>query len=399
MTVEAMEGMAAEAPASTEEAGSAYVDQAVIGYLLYGVGAVTAFLAAALALSDAEAALHSSVLALGLLGAGLAGDRIDGRIGVKRANVLAYVLLAVASICIVTAPAFVVTLAGAGMVGVSVGLLLAHVNRALTRGGGALAQVRMSRAALVAMVGSISVPIVIGLGENSGPGWQLAFVVAGGLIVMGLWATRWRRDIPVIATERVGQLSSGYWLAWWLLVLVVSVEFAIVFWASTLVERQAGVSLGDATLVAAAFYAGMAASRLALSFPVVGGRDPVMLMRLGLVVALGGSLLAWVADDVTLAALGIFLGGVGVGAQYPLCVSVALALVPNVQDKGSARLILASGVAILVAPFVLGVAADAADVSTAWLLIPAVTVAALLLSVPVSRTRRGDPPGGGLARD
>ena len=52
-------------------------------------------------------------------------------------------------------------------------------------------------------------------------------------------------------------------------------------------------------------------------------------------------------------------------------------------------LILASGVAILVAPFVLGVAADAAGVSAAWLLIPALSVAALALSVPVSRARSG----------
>jgi len=381
-----------EVPASRGEAGSAYVDQVVIGYLLYGVGAVTAFLAAALALSDAEAALHSSLLAIGLLGAGLAGDRIDTLIGAKRANVLAYVLLAIASVCIATAPAYVVTLAGAGMVGVSVGLLLAHVNRALTRGGGALAQVRMSRAALVAMAGSISVPIVIGLGENSGVGWQLAFVVAGGLIAIGLLGTRWRQDARVVSVRHVGRLTKGYWLAWWLLVLVVSVEFAIVFWASTLVERQVGVSLADATIVAASFYAGMAASRLGLSFTTVGGRDPMMLMRLGLALALAGSLLAWSAGDVVVAGLGIFLGGVGVGFQYPLCVSVALALVPDLQDKGSARLILASGVAILVAPFVLGVAADAAGVSTAWLLIPAVGVAALLLTIPVSRARHGYPP-------
>jgi MFS family permease len=376
-----------EAPASTLEVRSAYVDQAVVGYLLYGVGAVTAFLAAALALSDAEAALHSSLLAIGLLGAGFAGDRVDALIGARNANVLAYVLLAIASVCIATAPAYVITLAGAGLIGVSVGLLLAHVNRALTRGGGALAQIRMSRAALVAMFGSMSVPVVIGLGENSGLGWQLAFVVAGGLIVVGIWGTRWRLDATAAVVSTAGRLTRNYWLAWWLLVLVVSVEFAIVFWASTLVERQLGVALADATLVAASFYVGMAVSRFALSFPAIGGRDPIALMRVGLVVALAGSLLAWSADDVAMAAVGILLGGVGVGFQYPLCVAVALALVPNLQDKGAARLILASGVAILAAPLVLGVAADAAGVSTAWLLIPAVTVAALALTVPVARAR------------
>ena len=90
---------------------------------------------------------------------------------------------------------------------------------------------------------------------------------------------------------------------------------------------------------------------------------------------------------LSFAAVGIFLGGVGAGFQYPLGVAIALALVPGLQDKGSARLILASGVAILVAPFVLGVAADLTGVSTAWLLIPAVSLVAVALTVPVGRAR------------
>jgi fucose permease len=171
-------------------------------------------------------------------------------------------------------------------------------------------------------------------------------------------------------------------------VLGVSVEFSLVFWASTLVERQVGISLADATLVAAGFYAGMATSRIALSLHVVSQRDPITLMRLGLAIALVGTVLAWATGSLLPAAVGIYLGGVGTGFQYPLGVSVALSLVPGLQDRGSARLILASGVAILVAPFVLGVAADAAGVSTAWLLIPALCAAALALSVAVGRARR-----------
>jgi MFS family permease len=184
-----------------------------------------------------------------------------------------------------------------------------------------------------------------------------------------------------------GRLPGRYWLSWVLIVLVVSVEFAIVFWASSLVQRQVGISLGDATLVAAGFYAGMASARVGLSLHVVGGQDPLRLMRGGIVTALLGSLVAWAAASVEQAVLGIYLGGLGTGFLYPLGIAVALALVPGLEDRGSARLILASGVAILVAPFVLGVVADVSAVSTAWLLIPALCLAALGLSVPVSRAR------------
>ncbi len=377
----------ADAPASSSETRSAYLDQSVVGYLLYGVGAVTAFLAAALSLSDATAALHSSLLAVGLLIAGLTGDWIDARLGPRSAHRIAYLLLAVASACLATAPALVVTLAGALMVGLGAGLLLARINRTLTRGGGTLARVRMGRAALVAMIAVISVPIAISIGESSGLGWQLALVVAVVLIAAGLWASRARREVSAQVATEVGRLHGRFWLAWWLIVLAVSVEFSIVFWASTLVERQVGISLGNATLVAASFYAGMATTRVGLSLHLVGGRDPIRLMRIGLAVALLGSLLAWGAHGVALAGLGIYLGGLGTGLLYPLGVSVALALAPGLQDRASARLILASGIAILVAPFLLGLSAEMSGVSMAWLLVPALCLAALGLSVPVGRSR------------
>jgi MFS family permease len=376
-----------DAPASTFEVRSSYLDQSVIGYLLYGVGAVTAFLAVVLSLSDAEAALHSSALAVGIALAGLAGERLDGLLGARIAHAGAYLLLAIASVCLAFAPAYGVTLVGALAAGLGTGLLLAHVNRTLTRGGGTLARVRMGRAALVAMVASLSVPLVIGLGENSGVGWQLAFVPAGVLILLGLGMTRGRRDATPEMTVLVGRLPGRYWLAWWLLVLVVSVEFSIVFWASTLVERQIGISLGDATLVATMFYAGMGTARVALSFHLVSGHDPLWLIRGSLAVALLGSLLAWSSSGIELAGLGIYLAGLGTGFLYPLGVTVALALVPGMQDRGSARLILASGVAILVSPLALGVAADIAGVSVGWLLVPGLCLAALALSVPVSRAR------------
>lgn len=377
----------ADAPASVFEVRSSYLDQSVIGYLLYGVGAVTAFLAVVLSLSDAEAALHSSALAIGIAVAGLAGDRLDALLGARPAHAVAYLLLALASVCLATAPAYAVTLAGAAAAGLGTGLLLAHVNRTLTRGGGTLARVRMGRAALVAMVASLSVPLVIGLGENSGLGWQLAFVPAGLLILVGLAMTKGRRDSLPEVSVLAGRLPGRYWLAWWLLVLVVSVEFSIVFWASTLVERQVGISLADATLVATLFYAGMGTARIGLSFHIVSGRDPLRLIRGSLAVALLGSLLAWASSSIELAGLGIYLGGLGTGFLYPLGVTVALALVPGMQDRGSARLILASGVAILVSPLALGLAADLAGVSIGWLLVPGLCLAALALSVPVGRAR------------
>jgi MFS family permease len=376
-----------EEPASEAAVRSAYLDQAAVGYLLYGVGAVTAFIAAALALSDAVAALHSSSLAVGLLLAGASGDRLAERLGPRSFHLLGYLLLAIASACLALAPALPVTLAGAGFVGFATGMLLASLNRALTRGGGSLARVRMGRAALVAMAAVLAVPLAIGLGEISGLGWQVVFLGAAVLLVAGVRGPGGVAPARPLPATAGGPLPRRYWLGWWLVVLGVAVEFSDVFWASTLVSRQVGLDLEDATLVAAGFYAGMATTRVGLSSHRLGRRDPIAVIRVGFVLALVGALLAWASTEVVLVALGIYLVGVGIGAQYPLGVSVTLSLVPEVADKASARLLMASGVAILVAPLVLGSIADQAGVSVGWLLLPATCLVALALSVPVDRAR------------
>jgi hypothetical protein len=84
----------------------------------------------------------------------------------------------------------------------------------------------------------------------------------------------------------------------------------------------------------------------------------------------------------------MFVGGLGLDVLYPLAAAIALATAPRQPAAAAARLVLASGLAILVAPFVLGVAAELTGVATAWLLIPAIYLAALALTVPLSRGPR-----------
>jgi MFS family permease len=380
-------GLTAQVP-TTFEVRSGYLDQAVIGYLIYGVGAVTAFLAVVLSLSDAQAALHSSALAVGFVVAGLVGDRLDALLGVRLVHVVAYLGLSAAIIGLVLAPAFVVTLASAFAVGLGSALILAHINRVLTSAGGTLARVRMGRATFVSMIASLCVPLVIGFGVDQGLGWQVVALPAAVLLAIGIVAAGRQSDRARQVRPTKARLPSVYWLAWTLLVLVVSVEFAIVFWASSLIERQVGIPLGDATLIVSGFYAGMALARVMLSSHAVGRLDPVWLMRGGIAVAMVGTLLAWLARSVEPAAVGIFLGGLGVGFQYPLGAAVALSMAPGQERQASSRLVMASGLAILLSPLALGVAADLVGVSTAWLLIPGLCVAAIALSVPVARARQ-----------
>lgn len=364
-----------------------YLDQAAIGYLIYMVGAVTAFLAAALALSDAQAGLHSSAAAVGIIGASLLSHRLDHRFGLRAVHLGALAVLALAALLMAWAPAFAVTLLGAAGVGLGCGLLLGHVNAAVTVSGGVRALIQLTRSTLVSMIFSVMVPVSIGIGIAIGVGW--AFVVVPVFLLVGIaaWATRSRAERLPSSTSTVGRLPRGYWLSWLLTVLVVCVEFGILFWASSVVESSTGVSLADATLTISVYIGGIIVGRAALSTHVVGRNDPVWLLRAGLAVTFIGSTLVWLAPSYEIAALGMFISGLGLGWLYPICGSMTMATAPHLPTIAATRLVMASGVALLSAPFILGVVADVTGVVSAWLILPVICVVSALLTVPVALAR------------
>ena len=366
----------------------AYIDQAALGYLIYMLGALSAFLATTLALSDAQAGLHSSAMAAGLIGAGLVGHRLDVRFGSRAVHLGALAILALAIALIAWAPAFAVTLAGALAMGAGCGLLLSHVNAAVSAVGGVRALVQFTRSTLVSMLSSVTVPVVIGLGIALGVGWQ--FVALPAVLLIGIaaassWGQARSTEGPAPAHM---SLPRGFWLPWLLVVLVVCIEFGVLFWAATMVERSTGASLADATLTISVFIVGVVLARTAVSIPAVGRTDPIVLLRISLALALLGSLAVWASTSYELSVAAMLVGGVGLGVLYPVSASVTLATAPDQAALASGRVVLASGIAMLVAPFVLGMAAEVSSVLTAWLLIPAICVASLLLTVPVARRQR-----------
>ena len=328
----------------------AYRDLGVVGYLLYGVGAVSPFIRDTLGLSDTVTGLHSSLVAVGFLAAGVLADRLDRRAGASRVHAAAALLAAAATLLLAWAPAVGVTLLAASLIGLALGVFLGHVNDLLGSGGDADARLRLLRANVFAMMGPFVVPIIISLGLAIGVGWQLVFLPAL-VLVASTFRDAWRFGIPLGARPAVrGHLPRAYWLGWLLLVAMIGVEFAFAFWGATLVERRTGASIGDAALAAGGFFGGMLAGRVVLSLPAAGTIAPRLLVRGGLVLSISGAMLAWAAGEPALGAAGLLLAGLGVAGLYPLGVSMTLPLGAAAPAAAAARLTLATGVAILVAP-------------------------------------------------
>jgi hypothetical protein len=368
---------------------ASYAALAAVGYVIYGLGSAGPYLRAALGLSDAAVGLHSTALAVGLVAAGSLAAELGRRLGERIIRGLAVACLAVAIVLIASAASIAVTLAGGGLVGFGAGTLLGYANASLGAAGGARARRHLARGNVWAMVSAFAAPLALASAAAAGPGWSLGLAPAAGLLVIVALDLRRAPSVPVVSGMNAGRtgLSKAFWQAWAYVVAVVAVEFAVVFWAATLVERRAGVSVPEATSIAALFLGGMFVGRLAMGYGLAAGRPPRHGAWAALSLAAVGGLLAWITTAPAVAGVALFVAGVGVAGLYPLGVAAALATAPGQLPLAGNRLTIASGLAILVAPLTLGAIADATGVVVGWGLVIALVLVGFWLATGLSGER------------
>jgi hypothetical protein len=362
---------------------TAYLVMAAEGFLVYAVGFITPYVQESLHVAPWLAQMPNSLMAIGLGVGGAAARPLNARFGADR-TIRAWILGFALSGVLLAAPIHIaVTMAGGFVYGAALGAWLVHVNSSLGQGdGGAM---RLTRANLWSVAGGLVGPIVLAAAASSIGWWYGALTPVPFLLVLAFVTPGSpARDQPTADGFAEPPLSREFWLAWLFLTLCIGAEFSYVVWGAQVVVSRTGVAIETATGLAAAFSAGMVGGRLAASFIHLGRPVQVRVLRVGAAVTLAGALLVWAAWRPEIAALGLFLGGLGMAPVYPFGASLALAHAPFAPVRASARLTLASSVSILAAPLVLGIVAGALGIVAAWLLVVALLAAAVLLVLRVS---------------
>lgn len=358
-----------------------YLFMACEGYLIYAVGFITPYVETELGVPHWMAVLPNSTVAIGImLGSAVAG-RALARLGPTVTVRLWAVMMAASGALLAVPVSLVPILLGALVFGIAVAGLLVHANSALAgRRNGVL----LVRSNLWSVVGGVIAPLALSAAART-VGWNLGVLLAAPVLIalaVVLPGSPARDATDDGLDER--PLGRPYWLAWTYLALCIGAEFSFVAWGAQVAGRQAGLTVADATALASMFVLGMVAGRALLTGPI-GARAPVALLLRGCtLLAAAGALLLWVAPVPVLAGLGLFLGGLGIAPMYPFGATLALAHAPLAPVRASARLTAASGLAIIVAPLVLGIVAGVTGVVGAWSLVPVLLAVALvvLLNVP-----------------
>ena len=359
----------------------AYLLLIYFSLILNCLGPITSFVRSEHQLTFGQAGLLGSSFAAGFVAASLVAAKISRTLGPWRTVSLACAGLLSGSLLICTGKTYLVLLAGSFLAGTLGSLLITEIPLLLVREHRAHSRVAITEANGLASASTIFAPALLSLAEQGHFGWRTAFlapfllVVACAFVFLRYRPMVGRLSIPASCSAR-RKPGAAFWTVWLLLLLSVAVEFSVIFWATDFF-RQTGLSdPAQAGAVLIVFFAAMSGGRL-LGSLLAATISASRIITVSLFTAFGGSILYCQAPTVILRLVALAVVGLGISNLYPSFLSLALSKADETEASG--RTTLASGIAILVFPFILGGVADLTNIRQAQVLIPCILVTIFLI--------------------
>lgn len=368
-----------------------WVSYWMLGYFAYleaVLGPVMPFLRGDLHLSYAVASLHFSAFALGAVATGTLGDRVVLRFGRRRAFWGGGAGMALGAALIAVSPVAVGTVSGALLMGSLGGLLLLCIQSSLADRHGESRGVALTEANVMASIFAILASVVVGIFASTGAGWRFALLlpllvpVLSGTIGTGVSFGSVRRAAN--ESPRPTHIPGRFWAIAGVIFLETGVEWCVAYWGASFLVASGHLAKAAAASAMGAFFLAMVIGRLLGSMLMRRMRGAQVLI-LSLSLAVLAFLLFWLGAGMATHVVGLFLVGLGVANVYPVSLTLATESTPDHADWASARVGVAGGSAVLLAPLVLGAIADHASITRAFSIALPVLLVALALSLAASR--------------
>jgi fucose permease len=348
----------------------AYFLLAYFAFTQAALGPLMPFLRTELRLNYTIAGLHLSAFALGMIGAGLTADRLAQRWSRRAIFWGGGFGMALGALGLTLSGQPVLTVASIFSMGFLGTLMLILIQTTLSDRHGQHRVIALTESNVGASISASLAPVVVGSFEGIGLDWRgalflavLAFVVLA-LCFRHVSLPRSRQAISR-SQDSTQTLPLVFWAYWFVICLGVSIEWCLIFWGADFLEKVIGLSRVNAATMMSVFFGAMVLGRFAGSrLSRVVPSASLLLLAIG--ITLVGFPLFWLARLAPLNLAGLFIAGLGVANMFPLTLSVALNAVPEQADVASARLSLGGGLAILLAPLVLGWTADQLNIQNAY---------------------------------
>lgn len=366
----------------------AYLMLAWFAYLQAAPGLVIVHLRDELGLSYSAGGLHVAAFAAGSLVAGLVCAGVERAVGRRTLFWASAAVMAAGTVGLVVARVAPLTIGSVLVMGLGGGALLVTIQAALAdhhAEGRAVALTEANVAAAVAyvvLIGTLSLTAALHLG------WRIALLASLVVPLLMWWGNRGLAiAAPPPSSVENERLPGVFWIAAAMLFCMVAVEWCITAWGATFVADAAGVPTDTAVALMAGYFGGVVVGR-ALGSGLTRRYAPERLLALALALTAAGFAVLWPSTGPVQALAGLLLLGLGLGNLFPLGLAVAVALAPGRAAAASARAVLMTSFAVLIAPLTVGTLADATSLTAALGAVPVALVLAATGLVLVRRVPR-----------
>ncbi|MBP8253164.1 MAG: MFS transporter [Herpetosiphon sp.] len=343
------------------------------------LGPISPFIQAEQQSSYTIRSLHLSMFAVGLIAAGFVSPAMLKRWGHQRTLQVSLIGLMLGLVLFMLGRIAPLTLTAAFCLGMVGALILILAPDMLTTNHPTHQAIAITEVNSLATGCSIFAPLLVGVVATTMLGWRGAIIVMlavfGGLLLLVRRVSLHGHAHDVAAH---GRLTSRFWLYWLLLVLGVAIEFCTLFWGASFLEQRHGIKPSTATMLMSAFLIAMFVGRLGGSYLLRRYHARTLVIG-SLIIVLSGALLHWLIPLFAVSVIGLIIAGLGTANLYPLVLSLALQTAPTQTAYASSRASLASGIALLILPFVLGGLADQVGITAAYGMISGIAGTALML--------------------
>lgn len=368
-----------------------YVQLSLFAFFLYGFGATQALLRDEQGTTRTIASLHATVFALANVVMGLLISRLIARWG--RGRVIRFAIFVMSfGILVYTAPfGLAASLIGTAVVASGGVAMIATINAFILDYQGPAGPAALTQANALAALFGFVVPLIIGITTALAVGWRAGlWVLIVVLLASEIVRTRNEKSRKVIQaefptekhlvrTEKV-HMPRPFWWSLAVVGLLLATEFTLTLWSADLLRERAGLGAAAAAASLAAVTGGMFlgrlyGSRLAQTWNID------RLLTASILISLAGFAVAWLSTMTWVILVSLFVVGLGISVQWPIGVSRAVASSGGRIDKASGLTSVAAGAASGVAPFILGALSDTIGFHSAFLIVPALLVTALILII------------------
>ncbi len=339
---------------------NAYILLAMYAYFLNILGPITPFLHDELRISYTVSSLHFSAFAVGILVVGFAGHISIRKIGYVQALSLGAIGVGSGALLLVASRSPIISIFASFLTGCVGSLILAVVPTLLSQEHNELCAVAISEANVLSSLVASFASLLVGWFAGLVVGWRLALILAALLSIgMGikLFQPHWSPNALQDSGNQRRSLPVLFWWYWVALILAVSIEFCMIFWSADYMELALKMARNRAVQTVSLFLVGMICGRLACSW-LLRLLSAYRIVLASILLGILGFLLFWRASDALSGMAGLAITGLGVASLYPVILSLAINTAGNQAAEAGARATLASGVAILLLPLILGWMAD-----------------------------------------